>query len=85
MFAVRQDGFDYAWLLTWLDRPDVPWSLTQAQYLLRREGLQMGIFATRSQRWPNPIGLISGCGGVNRGCAAGSRAGGWSVRRPQDR
>jgi len=32
------DGFDYAWLLTWLDRPDSPGApapLTQVPFLLR--------------------------------------------------
>ncbi|WP_290056772.1 tRNA (N6-threonylcarbamoyladenosine(37)-N6)-methyltransferase TrmO [Amycolatopsis solani] len=52
-------GFDYAWLLTWLDRPDTPGppSLTQVPYLLRRTGRRLGIFATRGPRRPNPIGL----------------------------
>ena len=52
-------GFDYAWLLSWLDRPDRPGppSLTQIPYLLRRTGRRMGIFATRGPRRPNPIGL----------------------------
>ncbi|MEV8608198.1 tRNA (N6-threonylcarbamoyladenosine(37)-N6)-methyltransferase TrmO [Amycolatopsis sp. NPDC051373] len=51
-------GFDYAWLLSWLDRPDRPLtSLTQVPYLLRREQRRMGIFAMRGPRRPNPIGL----------------------------
>jgi tRNA-Thr(GGU) m(6)t(6)A37 methyltransferase TsaA len=51
-------GFDHAWLLSWLDRPDGPaGELTQVPYLLRREGRRMGIFATRGPRRPNPIGL----------------------------
>ncbi len=50
-------GFDYAWLLSWLDRPDRPGGLTQVPFLLRREGRRMGIFATRGPRRPNPIGL----------------------------
>lgn len=51
-------GFDYAWLLSWLDRPDRPGSeLTQVPYLLRREQRRMGIFATRGPRRVNPIGL----------------------------
>lgn len=50
-------GFDYAWLLSLLDRPDRPGTLTQVPYLLRREGRRMGIFATRGPRRPNPIGL----------------------------
>jgi tRNA-Thr(GGU) m(6)t(6)A37 methyltransferase TsaA len=51
-------GFDYAWLLSWLDRPDRPGAeLTQVPYLLRRERRRMGIFATRGPRRVNPIGL----------------------------
>jgi tRNA-Thr(GGU) m(6)t(6)A37 methyltransferase TsaA len=50
-------GFDYAWLLSWLDRPDRPGGFTQVPYLLRREGRRMGVFATRGPRRPNPIGL----------------------------
>jgi tRNA-Thr(GGU) m(6)t(6)A37 methyltransferase TsaA len=55
------DGFDYAWLLTWLDRPDAPSdeapALTQVPFLLRGQGRRMGIFATRGPRRVNPIGL----------------------------
>jgi tRNA-Thr(GGU) m(6)t(6)A37 methyltransferase TsaA len=54
------DGFDYAWLLTWLDRPDSPGApapLTQVPFLLRPQQRQMGIFATRGPRRVNPIGL----------------------------
>ncbi|QYN19467.1 tRNA (N6-threonylcarbamoyladenosine(37)-N6)-methyltransferase TrmO [Amycolatopsis sp. DSM 110486] len=51
-------GFDYAWLLSWLDRPDRPLtSLSQVPYLLRREQRRKGIFAMRGPRRPNPIGL----------------------------
>ncbi|MFI5606451.1 tRNA (N6-threonylcarbamoyladenosine(37)-N6)-methyltransferase TrmO [Amycolatopsis sp. NPDC051903] len=51
-------AFDYAWLLSWLDRPDRPTtSLTQVPYLLRREQRRMGIFAMRGPRRVNPIGL----------------------------
>lgn len=53
-------GFDYAWLLSWLDRPRdreglVP--LRQIPFLLRSHQRQMGLFATRSPRRVNPIGL----------------------------
>ena len=53
--------FDYAWLLSWLDRPHgssgdaAP--LTQVPFLLRPEQRPMGIFATRGPRRVNPIGL----------------------------
>jgi tRNA-Thr(GGU) m(6)t(6)A37 methyltransferase TsaA len=54
-------GFDYAWLLTWLgdsafaDENEPP--LTQVPFLLRPSGRTMGVFATRSPRRINPIGL----------------------------
>ena len=65
------DGFDYAWLLTWLDRPDAavdgrsassraegdPTPMTQVPFLLRPQQRRMGIFATRGPRRVNPIGL----------------------------
>ena len=60
-------GFDYAWLLTWLDRPGGPPAaetappgvppLRQVPFLLRRQRRQVGIFATRGPRRVNPIGL----------------------------
>ncbi len=53
-------GFDYAWLLTWLHRPDNPAAapaLRQVPFLLRRQQRQVGIFATRGPRRVNPIGL----------------------------
>jgi tRNA (adenine37-N6)-methyltransferase len=53
-------GFDYAWLLTWLDRPRDPDGdppLRQIPFLLRRQQRKMGIFATRGPRRVNPIGL----------------------------
>jgi tRNA-Thr(GGU) m(6)t(6)A37 methyltransferase TsaA len=52
--------FDYAWLLTWLDRPDGPAgapALKLVPFLLRQQRRQMGLFATRSPRRVNPIGL----------------------------
>lgn len=54
------DGFDYAWLLTWLaPAPDdpVPVALRQKPFLLGAQGRQIGIFAMRGPRRPNPIGL----------------------------
>ena len=54
------DGFDYAWLLTWLHRPDRPGEATplrQVPFLLRSQQRRMGIFATRGPRRVNPIGL----------------------------
>ena len=59
--------FAYAWLLTWLhrlDRPVVPSgdpggrpAMRQVPFLLRREGRALGMFATRTPRRVNPIGL----------------------------
>jgi tRNA-Thr(GGU) m(6)t(6)A37 methyltransferase TsaA len=57
------DGFDYAWLVSWLHKPDRPSDgappLTQVPFLLRAdaEPRRMGIFATRGPRRVNPIGL----------------------------
>jgi tRNA-Thr(GGU) m(6)t(6)A37 methyltransferase TsaA len=58
------EGFDFAWLLSWLDRPhdgalreDGTPPLTQVPFLLRAEQRPMGIFATRGPRRVNPIGL----------------------------
>jgi tRNA-Thr(GGU) m(6)t(6)A37 methyltransferase TsaA len=53
------DGFDYAWLVSWLhqaERPDGR-QLRQVPFLLRRQGRRMGVFATRGPRRVNPIGL----------------------------
>ena len=53
-------GFDYAWMLTWLHRPDDPGAdppLRQVPFLLRREQREMGMFAARGPRHINPIGL----------------------------
>ena len=52
--------FDYAWLLTWLHKPDSPASvppLRQVPFLLRSQARRMGVFATRGPRRINPIGL----------------------------
>jgi tRNA (adenine37-N6)-methyltransferase len=55
------DGFDYAWLVSWLHQPhatqDGAPPLTQVPFLLRAEQRRMGIFATRGPRRVNPIGL----------------------------
>ena len=54
------DGFDYAWLVSWLHRAERPAGqpeLRQVPFLLRRQGRRMGIFATRGPRRVNPIGL----------------------------
>jgi tRNA-Thr(GGU) m(6)t(6)A37 methyltransferase TsaA len=55
------DGFDYAWLLTWLHGPDdnreQPPPLIHVPFLLRPQRRRMGIFATRGPRRVNPIGL----------------------------
>jgi tRNA (adenine37-N6)-methyltransferase len=53
-------GFEYAWLLTWLNQLDGPAGLPplrQVPFLLRREQRRVGIFATRGPRRPNPVGL----------------------------
>ena len=54
------DGFDYAWLLTWLglgDEPAEPVALRQVPYLLTGAQRELGILATRGPRRINPIGL----------------------------
>ena len=50
-------GFDYVWLLAWLNRPRDPEGdppLRQIPFLLRHQQRRMGIFATRRV---NPVGL----------------------------
>jgi tRNA-Thr(GGU) m(6)t(6)A37 methyltransferase TsaA len=52
--------FDYAWLLTWLHHPAAPGGdppLRQVPFLMRRQQRQMGMFAIRTPRRINPIGL----------------------------
>jgi tRNA-Thr(GGU) m(6)t(6)A37 methyltransferase TsaA len=52
--------FDYAWLITWLHKPDGPegdQSLKRVPFLLRSQRRPMGVFATRSPRRVNPVGL----------------------------
>jgi tRNA (adenine37-N6)-methyltransferase len=54
------EGFDYAWLVSWLHRPDTPDDavpMTQVPFLLRPQQQRIGIFATRGPRRINPIGL----------------------------
>jgi tRNA-Thr(GGU) m(6)t(6)A37 methyltransferase TsaA len=55
------DGFDYAWLISWLHEPREsatgPAPLTQIPFLLRPEQREMGVFAMRGPRRVNPIGL----------------------------
>ncbi len=54
------DGFEYAWLITWLSSPDQPERqirLRHVPFLLRSQGREVGIFATRGPRRVNPIGL----------------------------
>lgn len=62
-------GFDYIWLLSWLDRaaaPDTDGRVTPL--LLRHLGRRLGVFATRHPARPNPIGLsvvrLVGIGGA---------------------
>lgn len=52
------EGFDFAVLLTHLDRvpaAEAPW--TVEPFLLGGTGAELGVFATRHPRRPNPIGL----------------------------
>ena len=52
--------FDYAWLVTWLHKMPGPGNdppLRQVPFLLRSEQREKGMFATRSPRRINPIGL----------------------------
>src|SRR6202040_3204209 len=53
--------FDYAWLLTWLARPNAPPGppppLRHVPFLLRRQPRAVGVFAARGPRRINPIGL----------------------------
>lgn len=54
------DGFDFVWLLTWL-APDpadsVPTTMRQIPFLLTSSRREIGLFAMRGPRRPNPIGL----------------------------
>src|SRR5215469_16989542 len=52
--------FDYAWLLTWLHQSAEPGSeppLRQVPFLLQAQQRAMGMFAIRTPRRVNPIGL----------------------------
>jgi tRNA (adenine37-N6)-methyltransferase len=52
--------FGYAWLITWLHQsaePDREPPLRQVPFLLRAQQQTMGMFATRTPRRINPIGL----------------------------
>ena len=52
--------FDYAWLLTWLDKlaePGTDPPLRQVPFLLRSQQRTMGVFAARGPWQINPIGL----------------------------
>jgi len=52
--------FDYAWLVTWLHRLAEPGGdppLRQVPFLLRAQQREKGMFATRTPRRVNPIGL----------------------------
>jgi tRNA-Thr(GGU) m(6)t(6)A37 methyltransferase TsaA len=54
------DGFDYAWMLSWLDRPADPGAeppLRHVPFLLRHLQREMGVLAARSPRHLHPIGL----------------------------
>ena len=55
------EEFDYAWVLSWLDRSDerglgAP-ALRQVPFLMRRQNRAVGLFAMRGPRRINPIGL----------------------------
>ncbi|WP_239071121.1 tRNA (N6-threonylcarbamoyladenosine(37)-N6)-methyltransferase TrmO [Amycolatopsis sp. SID8362] len=50
-------GFDWAWLLTWLDQTAGTPSMRQIPFLLRPRRQVMGMFATRSPDRVNPLGL----------------------------
>ena len=50
-------GFDYVWLVTWLDRTAGEPALHQVPFLLRPVRRSMGLFATRSPDRVNPLGL----------------------------
>lgn len=47
------DGFDWIWVITWLDRAK-PWRPLVVPY---RDTVERGLFATRAPSRPNPIGL----------------------------
>jgi tRNA-Thr(GGU) m(6)t(6)A37 methyltransferase TsaA len=54
------DGFDYAWLLTWLrsqTEEPAPSAMRQVPFLLSSRPREIGLFAMRGPRRPNPVGL----------------------------
>ncbi|MET0134291.1 MAG: TrmO family methyltransferase, partial [Kibdelosporangium sp.] len=51
------DGFDYAWLGLADRAGEQPLPLTQVPFLLKHDPRRIGMFATRSPRRINPIGL----------------------------
>lgn len=55
------EGFDHAWLVTWLaaasGRPAPPPAMRQVPFLLTATPRPIGLFAMRGPRRPNPIGL----------------------------
>lgn len=55
------DGFDYAWILSWLATAETPApddvALQQVPFLLQGTPRPVGILATRGPRRINPIGL----------------------------
>jgi tRNA-Thr(GGU) m(6)t(6)A37 methyltransferase TsaA len=56
------DGFDYAWVLSWLgggpgDPGPDQMPLRQVPFLLRRTPREVGVLATRGPRRINPLGL----------------------------
>ncbi len=53
------DGFDHAWLLSWLGDPDddAGRPLRNVPFLLRRAPQLIGAFASRTPTRPTPIGL----------------------------
>lgn len=52
------DGFDHAWILSWLDRAGpAPPDGHVVPFMLAHTGERVGMFATRHPARPNPIGL----------------------------
>lgn len=55
------EGFDFVWLITWLDRADRPAPDGRVvPFLLRHRGEaapRLGVLATRHPSRPNPVGL----------------------------
>jgi tRNA-Thr(GGU) m(6)t(6)A37 methyltransferase TsaA len=52
------EGFDFAWVLSWLDRAEpAPADGQVVPLMLGHTGERVGLFATRHPARPNPIGL----------------------------